>query len=269
MVPHFFEAEQFLAKVNYYRFSAYCIPFEMERHKFKLDVVFDDVVSLYRFDQQLRQLIDNALEIVEIYLRAKITHTLTLKYGPFVHENFVNFYSIDQYSQWLLRVHEEIDRSKEPFVTHYRSKYEDFPRLPLWMAVEVMSFGGLSKLFSNLKRGHQVEIGRALGFHQDLLVSWIHSMNFVRNVCAHHARLWNKEIAISMKLPKVPEWQTVDPKRVGSVLYVVNTILKTVPSASEFRKKWQDDINQLLVRSGHEMFILRGMGFLRESLLWV
>ena len=79
MVPHFFEAEQFLAKVNYYRFSAYCIPFEMERHKFKLDVVFDDVVSLYRFDQQLRQLIDNALEIVEIYLRAKITHTLTLK----------------------------------------------------------------------------------------------------------------------------------------------------------------------------------------------
>jgi len=262
------EAEQFLAKVNYYRFSAYCLPFEQERHKFKPNITLEDAVSLYKFDQQLRQLIDNALEIIEIYLRAKITYTLTLNHGLFVHEYRSCFYNTDRHSQWLDRVHEEIERSKETFVVHYRNEYDDFPKLPLWMAVEVMSFGALSKLFSNLKREYQVEIGKVLGFHPSLLVSWIHSMNFIRNVCAHHARLWNREIAISMKLPRTLEWGQIDQKRIGSVLYVINAILKTIPSAKTFRQNWQNNMGQLLATSGHSAFILRGMGFSTSHSLW-
>ena len=262
------KAEQFLAKVNYYRFSAYCLPFENERHKFKDNTTFTDVESLYKFDRQLRQLIDNALEIIEIYLRAKITYVLTSSHGPFVHEDSKNFFNLDFHSQWLERVHEETTRSKETFVIHYRSKYDDFPKLPLWMAVEVMSFGALSKLFSNLKRDVQAEIGKALGFHHSLLVSWIHSMNFVRNVCAHHARLWNREIAISMKLPKSGDWKGVVPKRIGSILYIVNSLLKTIPSAEAFRQSWQKDIEKLLKGSTHSSFILRGMAFSTDHILW-
>ena len=262
------EAEQFLAKVNYYRLSGYCLPFEQHRHLFKPKTTFEDISSLYKFDQSLRHLIDNALEIIEIYLRAKITYTLSLKQGPFIHEDPCNFHDKTQHSQWLNRVHEEIERSKETFVIHYRGKYEGFPKLPLWMAVEVMSFGALSKVFSNLKRELQENIANELGFHHSLLMSWVHSMNFIRNVCAHHARLWNREIAISMKLPKTTEWEKVSSKRIGSVLYVINEILLSIPSAKQFRRDWKSELNQLIENTPHKDFILQGMGFSIIHPLW-
>lgn len=262
------EAEQFLAKVNYYRFSAYCLPFEVQRHQFSAGVCFTDIANLYVFDRQLRQVIDNALEIIEIYLRAKITYVLTRHNGAFIHEEVLNFYDQERHQQWLSRIHEEIERSKETFVVHYKKTYEDFPKLPLWMAVEVMSFGALSKLFSNLNRKYQAEIGQEIGFHHSLLLSWIHSLNFVRNVCAHHARLWNREMAIALQLPKSIEWQTVHSKRVGSILYVLNTLLKTIPSAKLFHKQWQSGLEALLESSTHKDFILKGMAFSLENQLW-
>ena len=224
--------------------------------------------SLYKFDRQLRQLVDNALEVVEIYLRAKLTYLLTMSHGPFVHEKQENFFKLELHSQWLERVHDEATRSKETFILHYKNKYDDFPKLPLWMAVEVMSFGALSKLFSNLKRDVQTEIGKTLGFHHSLLISWIHSMSFVRNMCAHHARLWNREIAISMKLPRSEDWRGVVPKRIGSILYIINVLLKTIPSAESFQNNWNKEIESLLDSSSHASFILRGMAFSIEHCLW-
>lgn len=266
--PHQENAEHFLAKVSYYRFSAYCLPFEASRHQFKDNVTFDNIASLYKFDQELRQLIDNALEIIEIYLRAKITYILTLKHGSFIHENPLNFRNTSMHKKWLSRVHEETTRSKETFVLHYKSKYDDFPKLPLWMAVEVMSFGALSKLFSNLTPNFQTEIGKEINTHHSLLISWIHSLNFVRNICAHHARLWNREMAISIKLKKSAEWQNISSKRIGSVLYVLNTLLKVIPGANKFREKWQLDLEQIINKSQHKDFILNGMSFSIEHTLW-
>jgi len=257
-----------LAKVSYYRLSAYCLPFEEKRHQFKPDITFEDVVSLYQFDQNLRQLIDHALEIIEIYLRTKITYTLTINHGPFMHEDCRYFYDQARYNQWQIKIHDEVKRSKETFVVHYRNQYNHFPKLPLWMAVEVMSFGTLSKLFSNLKRDYQKEIGGSLGFHESLLVSWIHSMTFIRNVCAHHSRLWNREIAISMKLPKSSEWDKIETKRVGAVLYIINTILQSMPNTHIFRRSWQEAINRLITNSLHVKFILRGMRFSGDHVLW-
>jgi len=264
-------AEQFLANVSYYRFSAYCLPFETDRHQFKPDITFEDVVALYRYDQTLRHLIDHALEMIEIYLRTKITYTLTMTNGPFIHvihEDNRYFFSQVRYDQWRRQIHAEIERSKESFILHYRNQYDDFPHLPLWMAVEVMSFGSLSKLFNNLTRAYQKQIGESLGFHESLLTSWLHSMTFVRNVCAHHARLWNREMAISMKYPRSAEWVGIGSKRVGSVLYIINLILKSMPGSHVFRRSWQDDINGLIDNSSHANFILKGMGFSLRHVLW-
>ena len=174
----------------------------------------------------------------------------------------------ETHSEWLYRIHEETKRSKETFITHYKKNYEHFPKLPLWMAVEVMSFGALSKLISNLNRKYQAMIGRELGFHHSVLISWIHSLNFIRNVCAHHARLWNREIAISVKKPKSKDWENVTPKRIGSILYIINTVLKTVPSATEFRKDWKKEIEGLISGNKHRDFIVRGMRFSSNHELW-
>ena len=162
-------------------------------------------------------------------MRAKITYILTLNHDIFIHEDSSHFRKKDKHQQWLSRVHEEIERSKETFAVHYKKKYDNFPKLPLWMAIELISFGALSRLFNNLKLPFQIEIGRALGFQHSLLISWIHSFNFVRNVCAHHARIWNREMAVSIKRPKLNDWQNVSTNRIGSTLYALNTLLKNHP----------------------------------------
>ncbi|MFP4466909.1 MAG: Abi family protein [Candidatus Goldiibacteriota bacterium] len=223
-------ARKAVKQINYYRLSAYCIPFETRRHQFEKDVSFEDVLGLYEFDRCLRFLIDEALEVIEISLRAQISYYLARKYGAFSHEEQKNFFISRKfnYSEWLNKVHEEIRRSNEIFIKHYKNKYNDFPVIPIWMAVEVMSFGSLSVIYHNLKRPDQKAVAAEYCLHYRVLASWLHTFTYIRNICAHHSRLWNKELSIAMEVPKKEEWKQVKAKRIASVLYAIIYMLKKV-----------------------------------------
>jgi abortive infection bacteriophage resistance protein len=190
------KAEDILSQINYYRLSAYCLPFESARDVFKSGVTLENVKELYEFDRCLRFLIDEALEVIEISLRSKIAYYLSHTYGPFAHENSSTFFCIKgfSHSEWLEKVHEEIERSKETFVQHYKHTYTGFPKIPIWMAVEVMSFGSLSKIFHNLLRKDQIQIAQGYGLHHRILASWLHTFTYVRNICAHHKSFMEQRI---------------------------------------------------------------------------
>jgi abortive infection bacteriophage resistance protein len=242
------KAEQFLSQVNYYRFSAYCLPFEVTRHKFQPDVKFEQIQQLYEFDRRLRFLIDEALEIIEISFRTALAYYLSRQYDPFVHEDPSKFYTGFDHPTWIAKVHEEIERSKETFINHYRSTYDGFPRLPLWMAVEVMSFGALSQLYSYLLRSDQIAIAKTIGLHHTVLHSWLHTFSYVRNMCAQHSRIWNRELAIAMTVPRDRKWIGINAKRVGSVIFAINTSLKGLPLDPNIQKDWHHEMGELLNR---------------------
>ena len=239
------KAEQFLAGINYYRFSAYCIPFEESRHKFRPNVYFEQVQKLYEFDRQLRFLIDEALEIIEIALRSRIAYYLSHQYGAFVHEDASKFFQRFNHTEWIAKVHEEAERSQETFITHYKNTYEDFPKIPLWIAVEIMSFGSLSKLFHNLMRRDQITVAKHFGFHSNILASWLHTFVYIRNICAHHSRLWNRELAIAMKIPKDERWKNVNSKRVASVIFAINMFLSVLQYGDHIKELWRKEMEDL------------------------
>ncbi len=239
------KAEQFLAAVNYYRFSAYCIPFEESRHKFRPNVYFEQVQKLYEFDRQLRFLIDEALEIIEIAVRSRIAYYLSHQYGAFVHEDASKFFQRFNHTEWITKVHEEAERSQETFITHYKNTYEDFPKIPLWIAVEIMSFGSLSKLFHNLMRRDQITVAKHFGFHSNILASWLHTFVYIRNICAHHSRLWNRELAIAMKIPKDERWKNVNSKRVASVIFAINMFLSVLQYGDHIKELWRKEMEDL------------------------
>jgi abortive infection bacteriophage resistance protein len=240
-------AENFLKQVHYYRLSAYCLPFEAARHKFNPGATFVQIQQLYEFDRQLRSLIDEALEVIEVSFRSAFSYYLAQKYGLYAHEEPERFYSGFDHSGWVLKIHEEAERSKETFIIHYRSKYEGFPRLPIWIAVEVMSFGSLSMLYHNLLRNEQVGLAEMLGFHSKILSSWLHTSTYVRNICAHHSRLWNRELAIAMIVPKNIIWEGINAKRIGSVMFAIMSYLKGLPSASDIEGSWRDKMEGLIL----------------------
>ena len=254
------EAQEFLSRVNYYRFSAYCLPFEEMRHKFIRNTKFEQIVQLYNLDTQLRFALSKSLEIIENLLRAKIAYFFSLKYGTFFHEDSQYFFQSKSFNhkEWLDTVHKEIMRSREIFVDHYKNKYSGFPKMPLWMAVELMSFGSLSLMYNNLLKNDKIDFSKKLGnFHSDILSSWMHSFSYVRNICAHHGRIWNKGLGIKMQLPKAQEWKIIDNTKIAAVIFAINQFLQLTFVNSSLIECWKNEMETVL-----DSFI--EIGFYRE-----
>ena len=198
------EAEFYLQHLNYYRLGAYWLPFEADHisHQFRPGTRFSDVLNLYVFDRELRLLVVDAIERVEVSVRAQWAYQLAHRHGPYAHLEPTLAYQHHRWRQNLDALTDEVDRSDETFIRHLKNTYsEDLP--PVWAVCEVMSLGKLSHWYSNLR---PMPTRRAIsGVYQvdeKTLQSWLHHLTHVRNVCAHHSRLWNREFTITPKLPR-------------------------------------------------------------------
>ena len=162
-------ASRYLLSIGYYRFTAYCIPFEYCRgkiHQFNANVSFDEVLELYIFDRKLRCLFWEALERVEIHIRTQWVYGLTtLTQDPFAHLNSNNFSSRKKYLEDLDKLRNEINRSKEEvFVKHFSENYEEeIP--PLWACVHLMTLGELIRWVQNTHASDvKNRMARSFGF---------------------------------------------------------------------------------------------------------
>jgi abortive infection bacteriophage resistance protein len=273
IVENYDKAIRFLSRVNYYRFSAYCIPFEKSRHSFRENVTFSNVQELYKFDKDLRNLLDEALEIIEIGLKTSIAYHLAHKHNTFIHETPDAFFEnrAFTFSKWQEKLHTEIRRSQEKFIDHFKSKYEGFPKLPLWMAVEVMSFGSLSRMISALKRTEQIEIARIYGLHSKVFCSWLHTLVYVRNICAHHGRIWDRVLSIKMAVPKKKEWSNIDKENITSVIYVILHLLSKMQIEKEQLHNWTNKYLDLASRPIPHLsrnLKLKKLADIRQDDLW-
>jgi abortive infection bacteriophage resistance protein len=185
-------AARYLNHINYYRFRAYWLP-------------FDDALKLYLFDRKFRLLIMEAIERVEISLRTRFAHELALKYGSHAYLDTTLFRKLDLHRQHLDSLRSEIKRSQETFIEHYRATYNEPSLPPIWAVCEVMTFGQLSMWFRNLKRSSDRNaFARIYGIDEVILGSFMHHLTHVRNLTAHHSRLWNRKIVVIMTIPTLP-----------------------------------------------------------------
>ena len=205
IVDNVVEAEQALGHLNYYRLRAYWYPFEQNNttHHFKPDVRFEDVLNIYHFDQQLRLLLLDALGQIEVSLRTQWALHFSLAHGAFAYLEPV----YNREADWLRKnkqsLWRELDRSDEVFINHFQNKYTSHDYPPIWMACEIMSFGLFSKWYNNLRPATvQAKIAQTYGLDKNVLPSLLEHFVYLRNVCAHHGRVWNKSLVVIPRLPK-------------------------------------------------------------------
>jgi len=233
------ELEDFLSKVNYYRFSGYLYPFRSGiNEQFIKGTTFHHIRNIYDFDSELRHFTLSAIEIIEIAItRTQMVEKFTLAYGPFCYTDFGHFYpklNIDKYQRMMDRINENSNNSKEEFVEAYRLKYSDEINLPFWMIAEIISFGLLSEIFSYLPYSVLVPISKKYNLHSAVLCSWIHTLSNIRNICAHHARLWNRKLPIRPLMPNKkyhPEFyppNSIKTDRYVIVLTILNYLLRRI-----------------------------------------
>jgi abortive infection bacteriophage resistance protein len=202
------EAVAQLRRVNYYRLSGYWYPFRKMVDGSRSDDFFAgttlaDVMKLYHFDASLRSMTFAALAPVELAVRASLGHALgSLHESIHLEQGMLNARAQgSNYVAWRKRYDRELNKSHEDFVEHHHRKYDG--RLPVWAAVEILDWGSLTTLFGFAPRSAQDSVASGFGLSAPQLESWLKSLNIVRNVCAHHGRLFNRVFALAPKLPAV------------------------------------------------------------------
>ncbi len=238
------KAVALLSRISYYRLSAYRFPYQYGRDQFKPDITIDDIYSLYLFDHKLRILVLDYLETIEVAIRTSLTYYLSHTYGAFGYLDKSIFAQRFEHDEWLRDLRKVLKRSRETFILHYETKYKLSNDYPIWMATEVISFGALSKLYAGLKNADKQKIADAFNVHREVFRTWFHAMVYVRNICAHHSRLWNKELAIRPDIPeKDSVWKSLFPepnKRVFAPLTIMQYCLNQIHSENNFKSHLMD-----------------------------
>ena len=190
-------AKSLLDAISYYRLSGYALPFEIREgteQRFRDGTKFEDIVALYTFD---------AIAHIETAFRTQITNHLSLEFGGWWYEDTERFYKPDNQARFLEEFDREISRSKETFIEHYREKYGNPTRPPAWISFEIVTLGQLSRLYKNLRPCNpKARVADYFGLGIPVLENWMESISVLRNACAHHSRVSNRQLAVQPIYPK-------------------------------------------------------------------
>lgn len=262
-------AQHFLAHLNYYRLAAYWLPFEKDHasHQFKEETTFNKVLQLYTFDRELRLLIMDAIERIEIAVRARWAYELSHEYGPHAHLSETIMKDKNRFNQHMMQLKKELERSTEDFIKHMDETYkEETP--PIWATCEAMSLGLLSRYYANLNaRPIRKKISRPFAIEPSQLESWLHHLTIIRNNCAHHARIWNKEFAITPEKPRTrPNWLVSGwhdkSRRIFNTLLIILHFMDIISPLHSWREKLIQHLENHQLPGG-----LQAMGFPRDATL--
>jgi abortive infection bacteriophage resistance protein len=193
-----------LAHHNYYRLSAYRFPFTVQGDpdSFLPDTTFEQIWQLYDFDRGLRKLIIEACKRVEISVRSRWAYEIGHQLGPQAYEDACNFPKFKGHAKTMQKLDEEMSRSHELFVQHYQQKYNT-TRPEVWVAIEVASFGTISKLLKHTAPPRlRQDIADTYRLDEKTLCSLFHHLSILRNTAAHHSRIWNRKFTFLLQLPK-------------------------------------------------------------------
>jgi abortive infection bacteriophage resistance protein len=266
-----------LEHIGYYRFTGYLHPFKIggdgpEAECYQPGTTFEIVHDRYIFDRKLRMLVLEAVEKIEIAVRAAISNSVASRHGPHWYMDQSNFGKPGYYHRtrpfdvgaWHQSFIEDIKRQighdhddrRDIFIKHYYNKYDHPEMPPCWMVFEVISFGSISQCFKFLKHPEYGDVCAKFGLNHQILSSWLHAISYVRNLCAHHSRLWNRVLTIKPMIPNARRLQfNHQNDRIYSVLLAMQIMMQKIWS----NNSWAEALRDLL--DAHPNIPLNAMGF--------
>ncbi len=279
-------AVRYLSNISYYRLRAYTYPFQENvnleaDHRFvRNDIHFSDIIDLYCFDRRLRSLMFNAIEKIEVAVRAKIVQTYCEATGSshwFIDRSLYkdkeiydrNRNRIAVFDSLMKDIEGEIKRSNEDFIKHYYGKYDNPSMPPAWMTLEVLSLGTLSKMYQFLKKSPQKKaIAKSFGLNDDrVFANWLHAIAVWRNCCAHHSRIWNRRCIVNITMPTNADNPFLDrqtlcavhPNKVFTALCCIKYISNIISPDSDLKRNILS-----IIGDGGNLLNLQEMGFPRN-----
>lgn len=251
-------ARHYLSYISYYRFCGYAIEFEGEplngEKQYRDGTTFEQIFDCYIFDRKLRLLVINAIERIEIAIRTVIINELGLKYKD-AHWYLNQSLFLPKYNHADL-IQSIKKQTNERFIKHYYDKYST-PSLPaVWMVAEVLSLGSWSKIFANLKdREDQKIICAHFGISYKVMESWLHTLTYLRNLCAHHSKLWSRNFTVKPMVAMGYTLQLMVNNRFSSQAAIIKIFLDVISPGSGWAKHLRNLVDE------HPTIDIGHMGF--------
>ncbi|MDV0444874.1 hypothetical protein MmiAt1_04190 [Methanimicrococcus sp. At1] len=258
------ETKSFLLNNSLFRFRSYSYFFQEMKtpgKPFKNQVCFNDIIDLYDFDNELRLLVFKAIQKIEIAVRNQIIYEYSIEYGSHWHLDSKHFHNIDQYSKFKEKIDSEEKRDSGKDIQKYKQRYPTSKSSACWIIFDVISFTSLSLMFGNLNKSVQTKnIVKHFGLNNYFVLrNWIYCLTVLRNICAHHSRLWNREL-IDLQVPaKTSQPFTINqnkPKCVYSYLCCLQYLLNQVDKNNTFKT----DLKNLFSNYSSSLYLIE-MGF--------
>lgn len=232
-------AKTLLNDVSYFRLiKAFSLGLKPKNGNYHEGVTFSQIVQLYKFNCNFRQLLFAMIERIEVNLRCRLGNYFSSKYGVLGYEDPANFRSAEHHAAFLEDIEHEINRNrKSPFVRNFQENYKD-GKIPMYALVELFSFGALSKFFKNMKNEDKKAIASTYGVAYPYFESWIESIAYVRNLCAHYGRLYNAKLT---KTPILYKQHT----KVGIGNIRIYGVLVCIAQLVPHDEHWEEFVDQL------------------------
>lgn len=263
---------QRLFDTGYYRMSGYTYPFR-SGDVFRPGATLDKVWETYVFDRQLRLVVFDAVERVEVFIRTQMAYLLSESGGPFGYLDPASLprLSGSKHEDFLNKCRHSFLRSREPFAVHFHDVYGDKHELPpYWMLVNLMDFGMTLTLY----RGAPVKVRQQVAAHlwvaPAVLQSWLMTLNTVRNICAHHGRLWNRMLGTQPMIPRdEPRWHEpyeIDSRKIGAVVMILRYLLRRVAPSTHRPQRFEGLLAEHPAIDQSRMGLSTGW---KESQIWL
>lgn len=266
------EAQSILMHLNYYRLSAYWQIFIKDKTtgEFKEGTHFKTILNHYLFDKELRLILLEAIETFEVSFRANWAYVLSTTLNDshaYLDKNIFDIKRQHEYNLTLKKVEELFAKSHELFIVHYKEKYHEPKLPPIWAVCEIFSFGNLLSLYSCLSYKFKKEISKIYLLDDEVFYSFIKNINAVRNICAHHGRIWNRKFTTcKIKHPYKPLYlkQSLNKNNIESI-YNTIAYLCHINKIVNSKNKWMDKFILFIEKSFENKIItkdnLEAMGF--------
>ncbi|TCZ55748.1 Abi family protein [Roseicella aquatilis] len=197
-------ARHTLTVVSYYRFTDYAQPLldpAASTICYRAGTGFEDVLTIVHFDEALRGLLLPVLERIEIAARTVISNDMSVRHGPHWYLDAAHYSDPVRSGETIARIQADIGhtdpRKRHASVRQYYEDYDQPAMPPSWMVFEALPFGTVANIYRNLNgHTHQYRIAKAFGLPHQLVGSWLFACSYLRNLVAHHGRVWNRVFTI-------------------------------------------------------------------------
>ncbi|MBP6386746.1 MAG: Abi family protein [Pseudarcicella sp.] len=255
------KALSYLQEISYYRLSAYFLPYQNAKDNFENNITFDQIIKTYSFDRELRLLVFDCIERIEVAIRTQFIYQMALHYNDSHWQDNQNHFITPYYNKIGNLINPFADfqaiiskaktaRTPETFIKHYINSYNKPANPPSWMCFELLTIGELSHIYRGLKNNaDKKRIADFFEVHHTVFTSWLHTLTYVRNICAHHSRLWNRDLAIEPEKLLKPKGNWIDKpfennKRVFYFLCTLRYMLLRANPGNSMKQKLENLFNK-------------------------